>query len=353
MDKKYIIDFDENGLINWVGVYTTEGLIYGKEIVDKDNHTSYLRQMRELNSKFGDFFKEYFNRNYTIIDRNMFIREDRKSFVKKTSTESEPVLVESKEESKEPEVVKEATPLVEKINSKSFAKAAMLALTIAVATAGLSFAKDGKVLAKAKKFFRHDKQTTIEKAGEEVVEVANTVQQDNLQSKSLDELIAMLEQGEQQEAFNKIIDVQDYFNEVAAPTVKQEDKQLYLTFDESAALYIYANSHAKSIEDFKKIFGKSKIVLLNPETDEYEEMTAETIAANYLSACLNLNYYYQLGATEESGVSKIFENKKEAELFESFEEKLLEYNRTGSKEVANEIREQYENAFMSGNIDSV
>ena len=33
MDKKYIIDFDSKGLINWIGVYTSEGLIYGKEIV--------------------------------------------------------------------------------------------------------------------------------------------------------------------------------------------------------------------------------------------------------------------------------------------------------------------------------
>ena len=73
MDKKYIIDFDENGVINWVGVYTEEGLIYGKEIVDKDNATSYMKQMREINSKFGDFFVEYFNHNYNVLNKNMFL----------------------------------------------------------------------------------------------------------------------------------------------------------------------------------------------------------------------------------------------------------------------------------------
>ena len=321
MDKKYIIDLDRDGLINYVGINTPEGLVV-KKITDKHDATKYMNQMREINKEYGHFFRNYFDGKCEIASGRFFEEEMRKEYVKE-----EPV----------PEIT-------EKVNSKSIKQIAALALAFIVGTSAIALAKDGNIVAKAKKALGFQKQTTIQAADEN--------EEESLETKTLDELISMLNKGDQQEAFNKIIDVQDYFNEVAAPTVGQEDKQLYLTFDETVALYVYANSHAKSIEDFQKIFGKSKIILLNPETNEYEEMTAETIAANYLSACLNLNYYYQLGATETSGISKIFENEKEAELFDSFESKLLAYNKKASKELAAEIREQYEKTFMSGNIDS-
>ena len=347
MDKKYIISADDNNMINWICVNTEEGpkII---NITDRNDKEKYMQQLNKIDKEYGDFYQHLFGKKCHIINQNYNSEMQEQN---KEVQENEQEDIEEKKVhivvKTEPESEANHIKLKKRINSNNIKKIATLALAFIIgasASSVYSFAKEGNIVAKAKKVFGFQKQTTAqaETENEEV----------NLEAKSLDELIAMLNKGDQQEAFNKIIDVQDYFNEVAAPTVRQGDKQLYLTFDETVALYIYANSHAKSIEDFQKLFGKSKIVLLNPETQEYEEMTADTIAANYLSACLNLNYYYQLGATEPSGISKIFENKKEGKFFSQFESKLLEYNKTGSKKTANEINEQYVNAFMSGSIDS-
>ena len=319
MDKKYIIDLDSKGLINYVGINTPEGLVI-KKITDQDDATKYMNQMREINNEYGHFFRNYFDGKCEIASGRFFEEEMKKEYVKE-----EPV----------PEIT-------EKVNSKSIKQIAALALAFIVGTSAIALAKDGNIAAKAKKVLGFKKQTTIQASDER--------EEENLENKTLDELINMLDEDGQQQAFNKIVDTQDYFNEVAAPTVRQGDKQLYLTFDETTSAYLYANAKAVSSEKLSSFFGKSKI-LLN-EDGEYEKLDKESVAANYLSFCLNLSYYYQLGATETSGVSTLFENEEEAKLFNEFEAKILEYNKNKNASTKAEIRQMLEDIYMSGNIDS-
>ena len=153
--------------------------------------------------------------------------------------------------------------------------------------------------------------------------------------------------------FERIVNTQDYFNEEAAPTVSQGDKQLYFTFDETTSAYMYANAKALGSDKLASFFGKSKIMLLNEDTDEYEEMNKDLVSAKYLSFCNILSYYYQLGATERSGVDGLFENEKEGEFFREFEDLILAYNKNHSKETKTAIRAKLEEIYMSGNVDSL
>lgn len=329
MDKKYIIDLDSNGLINYVGINTPEGLVI-KKITDKEDATEYMKQMREIDKEYGFFFRSYFNRQCDIASTRFFESEMRKQYVKE---EPAPVITE-------------------KVNNKSIKQVAALALAFIIGASGMALAKEGNIAAKAKKVLGFNKQTTIQ-ASEKTKKTkeAKKTKEENLANKSLDELIAMLDKNGQQQAFNKIIDTQDYFNEVAAPTVKQGDKQLYFTFDETTSAYLYANAKAVNSDKLSSFFGKSKILLLN-NNGEYEELNNEGVAANYLSFCLNLSYYYQLGATETSGVSQIFENEEEAKFFNEFESKILEYNKNKNETTKAEIRQMLERIYMSGSIDS-
>ena len=324
MDK-YIINANANGRINLVGVNTEKGfeLI---EIKDNQNPTNYIKELQEINKKYGGDFIAAINAPNVKIASKRYLE-------KKHIQSQEPGTLNIKKQ----------------IMKKRIAAVAAAALIFAgasktVANANnLSF-KDAikNVKTKAVAAFARGAKSSDEKTSDAT---------ESLKGKSVKELIGMLKTDEQKAAFTKIVNTQDYFNDTAAPTVKQGDKQLFFTFDETASAYLYANAKSLSSDKLASIFGKSKIMLFNEETGEYETMDKDTLAAKYLTFNLNLSYYYQLGATEKSGVDQIFENEKEAEFFRNFESKILEYNKTKSPEAAAEIRTELENIFMSGQVD--
>lgn len=324
MDK-YIINANANGRINLVGVNTENGfeLI---EIKDNQNATNYIKELQEINKRYGgDFFTALNNGEVKAVSRKKIERQHIETNVPGTANIRKQVL---------------------KKRIAAVAAVALIAVgaTKVVANANNMSFKDAmkniKTKALAASIFNAKKENNTEEKKE------------SLKGKTVQELIEMLNTNEQKSAFKKIVNTQDYFNETAAPTVRQGDKQLYFTFDETASAYLYANAKSLSSDKLASVFGKSKIMLFNEETGEYETMDKDTVAAKYMNFNLNLSYYYQLGATEKSGVDQLFENENEAEFFRNFEAKILEYNKTKSPEVAAEIRAELENIFMSGQIDS-
>lgn len=327
MDK-YIINANANGRINLVGVNTEKGfeLI---EIKDNQNPANYIKELQEINKKYGgDFFVALNNPSIKVSSKRYLEKRRIQSAIPGTANIRKQVL---------------------KKRVASIAAIALIAMgsvKVAANAKNISF-KDAiknvksKALAASVFNIKNDKQDSNDEENKE-----------SLKGKTVQELIDMLNTDEQKSAFKKIVNTQDYFNETAAPTVRQGDKQLYFTFDEAASAYLYANAKTLSSDKLASIFGKSKIMLFNEETGEYETMDKDTVAAKYMNFNLNLSYYYQLGATEKSGVDQLFENEKEAEFFRNFEAKILEYNKTKSKKVAAEIRAELENIFMSGQIDS-
>ena len=187
-----------------------------------------------------------------------------------------------------------------------------------------------------------------------------TVDTKDLENKNVNQLIGMLdEKSGQKEALTKIVETQNYFNNVAAPSVKRPedgDNQLFLTADETTASYIYANISTLGPTKMGKFFGKSEIMWINKEkTGEepiYEMADGDLIANEFTDAMIITNYYY-IRATEKSGLSNLFESKEEKEFFEDFENLVLEYNRTHSKEAAEKIRERLMEIFLSGDVDNL
>ncbi|MBQ6547248.1 MAG: hypothetical protein IJL74_04550 [Bacilli bacterium] len=323
MDTKYFINRDENGKIRWIGIDSDNGFIT-KEITDRDNKPAYDYQLHAVNAKTnGEFFEVIGDDNAAEVSEAFFVG----------AREKVTKVQEADEKTKK------------KTMSKSLAALGIAGALLIVTTTGLALSD--KAQAKAEKWFGKSKtQTGSSIEGE-------TVAESELENKSVSELIDMLNDEEQEEAISRIVDTQDYFNEEAAPTVKQGDKQLYFTFDETVAAYIYANAKAVSSDKIASFFGKSKIMILNEETGEYEEMNKDLVSAKYLSFCNVLSYYYQLGATERSGVDGLFENEKEAKFFRDFEDLVLEYNRTHSDAVKAKIEERLLEIYLSGNVDSL
>ena len=330
MDTKYIINADsKTGKINWVGIRTKDGKITLEKITNNTDSKVYVPQLLRINQKYGgDFFDEINNRRVTYVKGSFFEEKVQQYLLAKKAAE--------KEEK-------------EKKQKRSKVKRAIVASALTVALTGASI---GCQSHKDKK-----DQTSNELANNDdaVIQMVDEDQENTevaIENKSLDELIDMLEDEDRKEAINKIVDVQDYFNTEAAPTVKQGNKQLYFNFDETTAAYLYANAKTLGSSKIASFFGQSNIMLLNEETGEYEQIDKDLAAAKYLQFCQNLSYYYQLGATEKSGVDGLFENKEEAKFFNSFEALILEYNRTKSSTIKAEIIRELENIFMSGEVDA-
>lgn len=334
MDTKYFINADSNGIIRKVGIKTDKGL----KIVTIENTNDpikYIDELENINNTYGgDFFTSRRDGIAKLVSNRV---------------------LEKTKKAEDIRVMREFHPATADLTKKVMSKKAIAALT------ALAIIVGGTRIAKAKDF---DFKDAMKQLGSKATaaftlnalnkdEKVATTDTADLENKSVDELINMLETVEQRQAFTKIVKTQDYFNETAAPTVRQGDKQLFFTFDETTAAYLYANAKALSSEKLANVFGKSKIMLFNEETGEYETMDKDTVAAKYLTFNLNLSYYYQLGATERSGVDQIFENDKEAEFFKNFEALILEYNKTKSPEVAAQIRAELEKIFMSGQVDSL
>ena len=168
------------------------------------------------------------------------------------------------------------------------------------------------------------------------------IAENEFEGKTLDELLDLLKDENQKEAFTKIANAQNYFNNTAAPSIKiNADKkaQLYLTAEEVIALYAYANADTWTNEELAKILGK-----------EYSD--AEELSNNYTQAARVMNTYYRY-ATEKSGLSELFEDENNKALFEEIENLLIKYNKTKENSLKEEIKNKLIEIYMSGDIDDL
>ena len=167
------------------------------------------------------------------------------------------------------------------------------------------------------------------------------VTMENYQEMDFEQLLALLNEGVQRDSFELMDEVQDYFNNTAAPTIKvKSDKgaQLYLNADEIKSLFIYANADTYSKETFYEIFGST-----------FDDAKA---TEDYTNSARVLNNYY-LRATNPSGIAKLFTSGKNQELFASFEQLVLNYNKKPSKENKQKIVNKLDEIYFSGKIDSL
>ncbi len=164
---------------------------------------------------------------------------------------------------------------------------------------------------------------------------------ENYQEMDFEQLLALLNEGVQRDSFELMDEVQDYFNNTAAPTIKvKADKgaQLFLNAEEVKSLFTYANADTYSKETFYEIFGST-----------FDDAKA---TEDYTNSARVLNNYY-LRATNPSGIDKLFQNEKNQELFASFEKLVLNYNKKPSKENKQKIVNKLDQIYFSGKIDSL
>ena len=161
--------------------------------------------------------------------------------------------------------------------------------------------------------------------------------------KSLEDLLKALDDEYQEKAFRKMNEVQKYFNNTAAPSIKiKEDKnaQLYLNAKEIVSLYVYGNADTLAKETLAKIFENSGLL------DE------DDLSKNFAQSGRVLNTYYRY-ATEKSGISDIFEDENDKELFEEFENLILSYNKNQKNETKKAIIEKLDEIYLNGAIDGL
>lgn len=149
----------------------------------------------------------------------------------------------------------------------------------------------------------------------------------------------------QKDAWTKINDFQKYFNNFAAPTVKipeDNDKQFYLTAEESLALFARFNANRYTASELAHIMGTKS-----------EFATSKKLDINYINACRILSYYY-FTATAPSGLDKLFVNEEDANLFRETEKLILQYNQDISN-VGNRklLHDNIMDMFFNGSIGNV
>lgn len=172
-------------------------------------------------------------------------------------------------------------------------------------------------------------------------ETPPTTEDGNYQEMSFEELLSLLKEGKQRESFALMDEVQDYFNNVAAPSIavaKDNGAQLFLRADEIVSLFTYANADTYTKETFNEIFGST-----------FDE---SKITEDYTNAARVLNNYY-LRAKNSSGLDKLFSDENNQQLFKSFEELVLDYNTNPTKTNKQRIQNKLDEIFLSGKIDSL
>ena len=172
-------------------------------------------------------------------------------------------------------------------------------------------------------------------------ETPPTAEDGNYQEMSFEELLSLLKEGKQRESFALMDEVQDYFNNVASPSIavaKDNGAQLFLRADEIVSLFTYANADTYTKETFNEIFGST-----------FDE---SKITEDYTNAARVLNNYY-LRAKNSSGLDKLFSDENNQQLFKSFEELVLDYNTNPTKTNKQRIQNKLDEIFLSGKIDSL
>ena len=381
MDNKYIINADDHsGIINWVGIRTENGVVVREieKAFDENGNfdkANYLEQLILIDKEFGGFFEEIKEEIFDI-ENSAFFEEERKRAIA-------------------------ITPANESVKTKTKSnKGAILgSLAVLGVTAAILFnSKFGLLNANARaQMFKNGEISGIEteqeleetlnnaasatnvNVSEENAKQTDTKQIDakplvdtkNLDGKSVTDLLGMLDENGQEKAFTKIVDVQDTFNNEAAPTVKMleheiqdfdengnivteviPEKQLFMTFGEVSSLYLYANVLEVPAEKLANYFGNAEV--FDQKTGKLKEsLNQNIVTTDFETASQVLNMYYKLNATKHTGVHKIFESEAESKFFYDFEGLVLDYNMEKDEEVAEAIRETLQEMYMNGTLDSL
>ena len=77
MKSKYIINLDNEGLIHFVGINVSDGLVI-KQIINQDDASKYMKQVKEINKEYGNFFRDYFDEKCEIKSSEFFKEEMKK-----------------------------------------------------------------------------------------------------------------------------------------------------------------------------------------------------------------------------------------------------------------------------------
>lgn len=140
--------------------------------------------------------------------------------------------------------------------------------------------------------------------------------QEELSKMSYEELANVLTEYNgipQREVFDLLEEQQGYMNEVFS-TIKDGEKQVYVTLEEVASFYIIANMDSITQEELITIFGNSGL------------LNAEDIISNYESFKLYVAKFYSRQPDQKLELSKLFKDESDKKLFEQFENVLLEFH---------------------------
>lgn len=383
MDKKYTISTIHNEeenreMINWVSIKTNDYLDIRH--IDVTSEEEYQKDLNAIDTEYGDFFKALFSSDYNTQSEEQFMSEQN------AAVEEDP---EKRQTASKITETEEELEIITKENHSN-AKRAIAAIAATAAAAYLLFnSKFGPLNAEARAKWEfgfgdeNNRSTTTEQTLEngvigstesndsESTEVAEADEKEplnagivtdaELNNKSIGDLLNMLNTDGQKQAIAKITEGQDDFNMEAASTVKQvftEDgkqieKQLFVTFDETSAAYLYANAFAVPADDLAMYFGNAKVFDRIPNGVIKESLNQDIVTANYVNFSKQLIQYYQLGGKVHTGMDQLFENQEEGKFFYDFESLVLEYNKTKDEKTAKAIREQLEEIYMAGTNNSI
>lgn len=142
---------------------------------------------------------------------------------------------------------------------------------------------------------------------------------DDLEGKTWEELIVLLESQEDRDRFEVIRQAQQNFNEAAVTIMKDYDgaNQLYLTGKEVMALYIKANLTNHDVKEFVNILGK------------YNFSTAEEFLTTYHQAQRVIGEFASY-APVPSGLDVLFENQEDKDIINKFEELKIKWQQDRS-----------------------
>lgn len=209
-------------------------------------------------------------------------------------------------------------------NKKSKKNKVLKAVASVTAVGALGAAVAGTLSSCSKESTKNGKQELVEQTG------------------TLEDLLKQLENENQQNAFRKMCDAQDAFNNTAAPSIVEKydnNAQLYLKSNEVVALYAFANADTWSNEEMGKILGKKLL-------------DSEQLLTDYVQAARVMNTYYRY-AEQPSGLSVLFEDEENKRVFEEFENLVIEYNKTQDEKVKQQISEKLTEIYLSGQIDDI
>lgn len=183
---------------------------------------------------------------------------------------------------------------------------------------------------------KNDKTNKNNKPGYTQSDSAKLVESD------VNKLINKLKEN-QKVAWKKINIFQNYFNNIAAPTVEiKEDNgnRLFFTGEESVSLFANLNAMEYSSKELADLLG----------TDS-SYFTSANMNQKFLNACRVLNYYYAT-ATKTSGLDKLFVDNDDAKIFREYEELLLKYNKEQTDESKKELHDYLTNLFFNGSLEN-